>query len=665
MKIAKQVRLKVFFRTRKSIFIAVRVIHRLLCLLPPRLSYFCLVILAGIQFPGRKAFYLAFKPIAAKLRQRDPGFRLSSKFSRIFPEAASNILYEIGSYEEACDEIEAKALGLKSIHASVILGRSLFELGKFDEARGAIAAKLSSAQLDFRPEASAFKAKLDLIAGDEDEAVRNLERACMLPKYLSPHQNMAGRYPSVYAPTNLDRNAGPDGRLYDAYNYVGQRVTHVGMGELGAQMYSGAFRAQAKLRSAFPELSPKLKTLLADLDISLEELRIVPVEWFTQIGHLGMLDMLFRMRDIGWWSGKVIFLVPSDLVANHQFLKLYERDGIVLTPGGSVSTSIAREFFSLQRWCGLSFNAFELPSGKVVPWQEAGALMIRQWEREGRGYPVREEFDRTLGSSSAVRNNIATLRKAWGMKPDDWYVCLHMRDAAHYDESPGTGQTHRNAQAASYLDFVEYITAKGGWIIKLGGTRSPKLPKMKRLIDYARSKYRSDVADLDLIRHARLFVGTTSGLTNVAVSFGIPSAIVNCITTDAQLWGDRVRFVPKRVELKDGKVLTQHDLTSTPWRWRVFDAEVLGRFGARPLNNTSDEILETVKEVEAMANGTSDKYLATVADAESLLETWKSQLGLSHFYGNALPSRYFLQKHRKTFLNGTDVNATESARMRR
>jgi putative glycosyltransferase (TIGR04372 family) len=111
----------------------------------------------------------------------------------------------------------------------------------------------------------------------------------------------------------------------------------------------------------------------------------------------------------------------------------------------------------------------------------------------------------------------------------------------------------------------------------MGGPNSPKFPKMNGLIDYARSPFKSEVLDLHLIRHARYFVGTTSGLSNVAVSFGVPSALVNCVTVDAQLWGDRVRFALKPVIDRSGRMLTQREITSGPWRWQLFGAEVMFR----------------------------------------------------------------------------------------
>jgi putative glycosyltransferase (TIGR04372 family) len=268
-----------------------------------------------------------------------------------------------------------------------------------------------------------------------------------------------------------------------------------------------------------------------------------------------------------------------------------------------------------------------------------------EWEREGRGFPVREEFDRIYGADAMLLADYAAFRNKWGMQPDDWFVCLHMRDATHYNEFPGSGQAHRNADAEEYLGAIRHITSLGGWVIKLGGPRSPKLPRMRNLIDYARSSFKSHLMDIQLIRNARLFIGTTSGLTNVAVSMGVHCALVNCITTDAQLWGDRIRFALKGVKLRDGSFITQQQITSTPWRWRMFDANVLARHGATSINNTSDEILETVKEVMALADGRPDTYSAPVQEHGELISRWRSCLSMPHYYGNALPSVYYLKKH--------------------
>jgi putative glycosyltransferase (TIGR04372 family) len=297
----------------------------------------------------------------------------------------------------------------------------------------------------------------------------------------------------------------------------------------------------------------------------------------------------------------------------------------------------------------LNFNAFRLPNGETVAWQEAGALAIAQWEGERRGHPLRREYDQIYGATSDVAEKFQRLREHFGMKPDDWYVCLHTRDAAHYAELTGTGQTHRNSSIEAFADAISFITGQGGWVIKLGGPNSPKLPHSERTVDYALSEFRSEPMDICLIRNAKAFVGTTSGLTNVAISFGIPSAIVNCITTDAQLWNSAVRFALKPVRLADDIMLTQRQLTTTPWRWRVFDAAVLGRSGAHPDNNSAEEICAAVREVVALASGRSAEF-ESAYDSEELWSRWRRQLPFSHYYGTGKPSLYYLKKYEDAFL---------------
>lgn len=236
------------------------------------------------------------------------------------------------------------------------------------------------------------------------------------------------------------------------------------------------------------------------------------------------------------------------------------------------------------------------------------------------------------------------------MKPGDWYVCLHVRDAEFYGEYQGFGQTHRNSNCQTYLAAIRYITEQGGWVIKMGGKKSSKMPKMSRVINYAASKFKSEFMDLHLIRHARFFIGTTSGLTNVAISFNLPCALVNCITTDAQLWSSKVRFVFKSIVSQKGESLSQAQITSTPWRWRVFNAEILRRYDFYIMDNTSDEILETVKEIDSLAKGELSGYQKNYPEYNMLLARWQKCLDFPEFYGLAVPSLHYLKKHEQTYL---------------
>jgi len=624
----------------------IAVAARLLSLLPPRLAFLILLFYEVGQVRGGRLLERAYQVhVAARLAQR-PDLKFSEWLARFFPVESAGLLLRIGADREAYDLVVRKRLVSRSPDlANTIIG-SLFELGEFDKAR-----RLTS-QLKLRTESEVaghlayLKAMLDIIAGDEAGAVQSMSEACRrYPDYMRPHQNMASRPAQDYVPNPLDFACGASGRLFDLCNFTGQRVTHVGRGDLGIGLFARALAAQSDLRAqGAPAISAELSHVLGRLGISLDQLRILPEEWSTQIGHLGMLDILLRMRDLGWWSGKPLLVVRSRLVANETFFRLFKSFAEIVVVGETVSRAVAEELLSLQRWYGMNFNVFQLPNGEVVQWQEAGALAIKQWEEEGRGHPLRDEYDRIFGSTAPVEDEFRRMREAWGMKPDDWYVCLHTRDASHYAEVDGTGQTHRNSPIETYFDAIRMITGRGGWVIKLGGPNSPRLPALDRAIDYALSTFRSELMDVCLIRNARAFIGTTSGLTNVAVSFGVPSALLNCITTDYQLWNSDVRFALKPVRLTDGTMLTQAQLTSNPWRWRLFDAGVLSRGGAQPQNNTSDEIRAVAEEVVDLTFG-------RLAEGDpQLLSRWKAQLPAPHYYGTGRISAYYLAKYEGVFL---------------
>ncbi|MGJ4906702.1 TIGR04372 family glycosyltransferase [Bradyrhizobium sp. HKCCYLRH2060] len=619
---------------------------RILGWLPPRLAFLILLFSEIGQLRGRRLLERAYQVHAAALLAKNPGQQFSGQLRWYFPIEVAELLLRIGADREAYDLIVQDGLVQYSPALTNMMIRSLFELGEFDKAHWLASQRPLRAGSEAECHLAFFKGLLDIIAGDEAGAIESMSIACRgFPGYLRPHQNMASRPALSYEPNPLDFACGAAGRLHDLCNFAGQRVTHVGRGDLGIGLFTRALAAQEDLRGqGSPAVSAEVSHLLGRLNIPLDQLRILPEEWSTQIGHLGMLDILFRMRELGWWSGKPLMVVRLNLVANKPFIRLFERFADIVVIGETVSEAVGEELLSLQRWYGMNFNVFRLPNGEVVPWQDAGALAITQWELEGRGHPLRDEYDRIYGAKLQVQHDFWRMRKAWGMKPDDWYVCLHTRDASHYSETDGTGQTHRNSPIGTYLDAIRAITSRGGWVIRLGGPNSPALPCLERAIDYPLSPFRSELMDICLIRNARMFIGTTSGLTNAAISLGIPTALLNCITTDQQLWSSDVRFALKPVRLANGTILTQAQLTSSPWRWRLFDAGVLSRSGAQPENNTSDEIQAVAEEVLDLAS-------RCPRSAEpQLLARWKRQLSASHYYGAGSISAYYLAKYENEFL---------------
>jgi hypothetical protein len=71
----------------------------------------------------------------------------------------------------------------------------------------------------------------------------------------------------------------------------------------------------------------------------------------------------------------------------------------------------------------------------------------------------------------------------------------------------------------------------------------------------------------------------------------------------------------------------------------------LARHGALLVNSTADEILETVKEVDALASGEAERYTENIPGAAQLITQWRKSLSMPYYYGAARPSIYYLHKH--------------------
>ena len=523
-----------------------------------------------------------------------------------------------------------------------IAGQSL-AIGRFDLAREALVKKSRMEPLSAQ---RTYELGISyLFDGLEKEALPWLKDAISKERRFAAPYHGHGNWP--YQPTAQEKAFGDDRLLYDAYNYLGQYVLHIGDGQHRPRLHQRAFEIQETLKSKVTTPNKAVVDFLAKRDMSLERLRILPFEWATQIGHLGMLDVLMRMRQLGWWSGDAILLVPRDRISNEAFLEVLRTHWafeVVLDDGSDLALGL----LDLIRSHGMPYYAWRLLNGVVVPWHEAGALALRECEDRKIEHDLWRTYDGLTGEGSSVRDEAAIALRDWGIAPGEPFVCLHIRESSFYGkdrERPDSGPAVRNADPENYEAVIKDLTSRGIWIIKMGAENSPVMPERPGFIDYARSRFKSPSMDLYLIRHAKYFIGTTSGLVNVAVSFDRPAAVVNCITTESQLWHGKARFLPKILRDADGTALTWSRMTSEPWRWAVCTVETMKRYGLTAADNSPDEILSAAAAVERLAEGRESANLAET----TLLEQWRSEIHPSHNYGCGLPIFQFLSKHPEMF----------------
>ena len=460
---------------------------------------------------------------------------------------------------------------------------------------------------------------------------------------ILPKLDAAGQYWEQFPDYQSDRALCLDIYLFYAFRDLLLRTYHNGEGELVPLIYRRSNKTQRRLRQSLPVPSAELKRVLDGIGVKLRDVRLLSPDWSALIGHNGHLNVHLMMRKMGWWKGSPVLLAYNSRIANKRFLSLFSEICPTLTLGDNVSAGVWHELASLTPFLGDSHQAFEFEDGRAMYWNDAGSMALRQWEREGRGFPLRDIYDQRILTDDQTETRYAAFRRKWGLAPGDWHVCLHMRDAEARGETLGVGESIRSATIGNYLEAVRFITAMGGWVIRMGGRKAPALPDMPRVIDYARCEDQAPEMDIHLMRRARMFIGTTSGFAYVATSFGIPTAMVNALSSIGLLWSKDTRFALKPLHTREGRMLSLSDVTSERWRWTFPTYETVTRAGLTVSESSADEILETTKEVLDLSSGRG-------ALIEPVDDCWEDYLNIPGFFGNSRPARYFLEKYSGSLL---------------
>ena len=258
-------------------------------------------------------------------------------------------------------------------------------------------------------------------------------------------------------------------------------------------------------------------------------MRLLGYEWVTLIGHIGFIDCHLRMVELGVLPrANYVLLAPRDKVVNSAFLTLFASKLTVIEDPGLVD-----ELLPYQRLVGDQFIAVRGNGALAEPWAHAAARTQVKWAETQHGPLV------TIPQDLLQRGR--TRLRAAGVTAD-WFVALHIREGGYHGDGPGTTRQHRSASVGDYLDAIAQVTSRGGAVVRLGDKSMTPLKGLPGVFDYAHSDIKSAEMDLFLCAQARLFVGTTSGLTTAVQALGTPMLLVNCISNDCQFWHDKTDF---------------------------------------------------------------------------------------------------------------------------
>lgn len=341
----------------------------------------------------------------------------------------------------------------------------------------------------------------------------------------------------------------------------------------------------------YAEAGRRCKARFKRLRLGGREIQVLPYYWVDRIGHLTFLDLFIKMMIMGWLPIRtVILLAPKDRIANIAYLRYWKPYLIVESDEQVIS--------ALEPYVNIIedqyFAAFTAPSGKPCWWVKAAWAAQREWDRQGRS-PLLQ-----LNKVDECRG-VETLKKM-GIRPGDWFVCLHVRESGFHSDKKDPSQAWRDSDIDRYTDAIAAITQRGGWVIRMGDADTKPLLPANRVIDYAHGKFKSDLMDVFLCASCRFFIATNSGLGIVPSTFGVPTIAVDYLPLANELYIKNGCFIPKLCwSDADNRYLTFDECMEAPLGY-THRGETFAGLTIR--HNTPDEIRELVVEMMDRLEGT-------------------------------------------------------------
>ena len=183
-----------------------------------------------------------------------------------------------------------------------------------------------------------------------------------------------------------------------------------------------------------------------------------------------------------------------------------------------------------------------------------------------------------------------------GMKDDDPFVCLYVRDRGFDSMSTLSHQGLYNADITNFIPMISFLQSAGLHVVRVGDpTMVPLAEAGPKFIDYVHTEFYSELMDLYLYRNCAFWVGTMGGARYAPMAYGRPCVVVNglyleisghCITGDDVFLAKHVyskqmrRFMSLREQLDRIDELNENG----PWSEYV------------PVENTPEELCTAVKE---------------------------------------------------------------------
>jgi putative glycosyltransferase (TIGR04372 family) len=290
----------------------------------------------------------------------------------------------------------------------------------------------------------------------------------------------------------------------------------------------------------------------------------------------------------------LFYLVPGQSISNKQLYRMWKRH-IKILPFAYLWAMVN---YYLMCWGSQKYK--NDPYKKYFEFGDG----CDRWNLIGKIKKIRLHF------TNREERKAERVLGQMGIAKNERYVCIIGRDSnylkIHKPNADTSYHDYRNVDINHYKKAALYLAEKGYFVIRMGKhVKDPFQLNHPKIIDYANSRHRSDLMDIYLTAHCDYVISVGTGLDSVAQIFRKPILITNYPLSDRGIWPDWHLFITKKIihvatgrQLKFSEIF---NLFSSSDHRNV--SEIANQHGLIFVENTSDEILEAVDEMENRVNG--------------------------------------------------------------
>jgi putative glycosyltransferase (TIGR04372 family) len=201
------------------------------------------------------------------------------------------------------------------------------------------------------------------------------------------------------------------------------------------------------------------------------------------------------------------------------------------------------------------------------------------------------------------KNNLLLM----GIKPDNKFICLNVRDSAYIDSlTGGDGEnSYRNSDVQSYVLASQELVSRGYFVIRMGANVNKVMDaKNEMIIDYATNGMRTDFMDIYLGSKCLFCISTGTGFDAVPVIFRRPMLYVNLVPLGFMpTWREPYICITRHHFLAtENRNLTLSEIFSFGAGFCDYSSDYKNR-GIILVDNTPEEIRDVTVEMIDRLNG--------------------------------------------------------------